>query len=170
MIFAVFDPSSLTVCINCSLGDRVKRFALRYRTVICLWVLSCLFCLKRWCIVAIRLDGSRWNLACNDASRPRPWPHCVRWGPRSTSPKGAQPPISAHICCGQMARWIKMLLGTKIGLGPGRIVLHGHPATPFNRGSAPNFRQMYVVAKRSPISATAEHLFTCIYLMFYYLI
>ena len=25
--------------------------------------------------------------------RPRPWPHCVRWGPSSLSPKGAQPPI-----------------------------------------------------------------------------
>jgi len=26
------------------------------------------------------------------AGRPRPWPHCVRWGPSSLSPKGAQPP------------------------------------------------------------------------------
>ena len=121
------------------MGDRVKRFALCYRTVICLSVLSCLFCLKRWCIVAIRLDGSRINLACNDASRPRPWPHCVRWGPRSTSPKGAQPPISAHICSGQMARWIKMPLGTKIGLGPGRSVLHWHPAPPFKRDTTPQF-------------------------------
>jgi len=27
------------------------------------------------------------------AGRPRTWPHCVRWKPSSTSPKGAQPPI-----------------------------------------------------------------------------
>jgi len=27
------------------------------------------------------------------AGRPRPWPQCVRWGPRSPSPKGTQPPI-----------------------------------------------------------------------------
>ena len=27
------------------------------------------------------------------AGRPRPWPHCVRWGPSSPSPKEAQPPI-----------------------------------------------------------------------------
>ena len=27
------------------------------------------------------------------AGRPRPWPHCVRRGPRPPSPKGAQPPI-----------------------------------------------------------------------------
>jgi len=26
------------------------------------------------------------------AGRPRPWPHCVRWGPSSPSPKGARPP------------------------------------------------------------------------------
>jgi len=25
------------------------------------------------------------------AGRSRPWPHCVRWGPSSPSPKGAQP-------------------------------------------------------------------------------
>jgi len=27
------------------------------------------------------------------AGRPRPWPHCVRWGPSSPSPKGQSPPI-----------------------------------------------------------------------------
>ena len=33
------------------------------------------------------------------AGRPRPWPHCVRWGPSSPSSKGAQPPTQflAHI-------------------------------------------------------------------------
>ena len=35
-------------------------------------------------------------------------------------PKGAQrPQFSAHICCGQMAGWIKMPLGMEVGLGPG---------------------------------------------------
>ena len=29
-----------------------------------------------------------------------------------------------------MARWIKMPLGTKVGLGPGRIVVNGNPAPP----------------------------------------
>jgi len=34
--------------------------------------------------------------------RPRPRPHCVRWGP-SLPPKGAQqPPFSVHAHCGQM--------------------------------------------------------------------
>jgi len=46
--------------------------------------------------------------------RPRPWPHCVRWGPRSSA-KGAQQP---------------------------------HPS----------FWPMSLVAKRLPITTTAEHL------------
>ena len=77
-------------------------------------------------------------------------------------PKGHSPfplQISAHVCCGQTAGWIKMPLGTKVGLGPGRVVLHGDPAPPPKRGTAPNFRPMSVVAKRSPVSATAEDLF-----------
>jgi len=63
------------------------------------------------------------------AGRPRPWPYCVRWGPTSLSPKWAQSPqFSAHICCGQMAAWIKMPLGIELGLGPGDFVLDGDPA------------------------------------------
>jgi len=37
------------------------------------------------------------------ADRPRPWPHCVRCGPSSHSPKGHNPQFSADIRCGQMA-------------------------------------------------------------------
>jgi len=64
------------------------------------------------------------------AGMPRPSPHCVRWGPSSPSLKGAQPPtqFSAHMCCGQMAAWIKMPLGMELGLSPGDFVLHGDPA------------------------------------------
>jgi len=47
-----------------------------------------------------------------------------------------------------------MPLGREVSLGPGHIVLDGVPAlTP-----PPNFQFMSVVAKRSPILATAEHL------------
>ena len=35
--------------------------------------------------------------------------------------------ISAHICCGHMAAWIKMSLGIELGLGPGDFVLDGDP-------------------------------------------
>jgi len=53
-----------------------------------------------------------------------------------------------------------MKIGTNVGLGPGHIVLDGDPAPPTERGTAalPHFRPMSIVAKRSPISATAEFL------------
>jgi len=38
------------------------------------------------------------------------------------------PQFSAHICCSQMAQWIKMPLGRKVGLDPNDIVLDGDPA------------------------------------------
>ena len=62
---------------------------------------------------------------------------------------------------GQTVGRIKMKLSTKVGLGPGHIVLDGDRAPPpSERGTvAPSFRPTYIVAKRSPISATAEHLF-----------
>jgi len=51
-----------------------------------------------------------------------------------------------------------MPLGMKVGLGQGDIVLDEDPApSPPERGTAaPTFRPMPIVAKRSPISATAE--------------
>jgi len=69
-------------------------------------------------------------------------------------PKGAQlspPQFSAHVYCHQTARCIGIPPGTEVGLGPVNIVLdapRGH--------SPPNFQPMSIVAKRSPISSTAE--------------
>jgi len=52
------------------------------------------------------------------------------------------------VYCGQAVGWIKMKLGTQVGLSPGNIVLDGDPAPPPPKeGAAPNFRPMYVVAK-----------------------
>jgi len=95
------------------------------------------------------------------AGRPRPWPYCVRWRPSSpsASPKGHSPQFSAHICCGQMTGWIKMPLGTEIGLGPGNFVLDGDPAPPPQKGGGapvPNFRPMSIVAKR--LDGSRRHL------------
>jgi len=60
--------------------------------------------------------------------------HCVRLGPSSPSPwKGAQqlPPLFlAHVYCGQMAGWIRMPIGTEVGLSPGDIVLGWVPSSP----------------------------------------
>jgi len=38
--------------------------------------------------------------------------------------------FSVHICCGQIARSIKMPLGRKVGIDPSNIVLDGDPALP----------------------------------------
>jgi len=79
-------------CTLCTIFGRpfVKRFALCYRTVVCLSVcLSCPVCNV----------GVLWPNGLTDqdeswhAGRPRPWPHCVRWGSSSPSPKGHSPPI-----------------------------------------------------------------------------
>jgi len=50
--------------------------------------------------------------------------------------------------CGQTVGRIKMKLGTRIGLGPGHIVLDGDPAPPPPKGTAPNFWPVSIVAKR----------------------
>ena len=45
-----------------------------------------------------------------------------------------------HVCFGQTAGWIKMPLGTKVGLGPGYIVLNGDRAPlPPKNGHSPQF-------------------------------
>jgi len=102
-------------------------------------------------------DGWRDQDATWHGGRSRPRPHCSRWGSCSSSPNGAQPPILAHICCNQMAGWIKMPLGREIGLSPSDIVLDGDPAPHLPKsGRAPNFRPISVVAKR--LDASRCHL------------
>ena len=76
--------------------------------------------------------------------RPRPRPHCVRWGPSSPPQKRHSPQFSAHVCCGQMAGWIKMPRGTG---WHGNIVLDGYPAPPLRKKGAqhPQFWPMSIV-------------------------
>jgi len=96
-------------------------------------------------------------------NRPRPRPHYIRWGPASIPQKGQIiTQFWAHVYCGQTAGWIKMILGTEVGIGPGDIVLDGDPSPPPpKRGgtAAPIFWPMSIVAKLSSISATAELFF-----------
>ena len=85
----------------------------------------------------------------------------LKRGTASSLEKGhSRPQFSAHVYCGETAGWIKMPFGTKVVLGLGYIVLNGDPApAPRKTGSQPpNFRPMSIVARWSPISATAEHL------------
>jgi len=123
--------------------------------------------------------------------RPGPTQHCVRCGPGSPSPKGVQPPIFiqvhygqmagwttsypqkkghthphpilAHVYCGQTAGWIKMPLGTEVDLGPGHILLDGVPAPRKKGHSSPHVFSPCLLWPRSPISATAELLFSDIF-------
>ena len=92
-------------------------------------------------------------------ARPRPRRLCVRWGPRSALPKRGRslhPKFSAHVYCGQTAGWMKMVLGTEVGLIPGDFVLDGDPAPSPKRGRSPNFRPMYIAAKR--LDGSRRHL------------
>jgi len=52
-----------------------------------------------------------------------------------------------------------MPFGTEVGLGPENTVLDGGSFPLPKMGHAPNLRLMSIVAKRSPILATAELLF-----------
>jgi len=51
------------------------------------------------------------------------------------------------VYCGQTAGWIKMKIGVQVGLGPGHILLDVDPASLLQRGTAPNFLPLSVVAK-----------------------
>ena len=48
--------------------------------------------------------AGRIKMKLGKAGRPRPRPHCVRWGPSSPSPKGAQPTNSRPISV--VAKWL----------------------------------------------------------------
>jgi len=77
--------------------------------------------------------------------------HIVLGGdPAPLPPKGHSPQFSAHICCGQMAAWIKMSVGIELGLGQGDFVLDGDRAPPLPKrgGATTNFRPMFIAAKR----------------------
>ena len=91
----------------------------------------CLTCLSVWNVRALWPNGWTDQHETWRAGRPRPWPHCVRWG-RSSPPQRRTAPTHflAHICCGQMAAWIKMPLGMELGLSPGNFVLDGDPTSP----------------------------------------
>ena len=57
-----------------------------------------------------------------------------------------------------MAGWVKMPFGMKVGKAQATLCYMGTELSP-QRGIAPNFRPLSIVAKQSPISATTEHLY-----------
>ena len=74
--------------------------------------------------------------------RPRSRQHCVRREPSSLTERGtaALPPhFSAHVHCDKIAGWMRIPLGTEIGLSSGHSVLDGDPAPPRKGTHIPNF-------------------------------
>ena len=145
---------------NSILGRQlVKRFALCYRTVVSPVCLSVCDVAALWPNGWIDQDET-WH-----GGRPRHQPHCLRWGlsyplppPKKKGGGTAAFPTFRPMYCSQTAGWIVMPLGTDVDLGSGYIVLDGDPDSPKRDIAAPSFRPMSIVAKRSPTSATAEHL------------
>ena len=75
-----------------------------------------------------------------------------------------QPPISAHVCCGQTAGCIKIPLGAEVGLGPYHIVLDGDlysfPLPERGTAAPSSFRLISAetVVATVALSATAQRL------------
>ena len=87
-------------------------------------------------------NGSMHQDATWYGARPRPSRLCVRWGPSCPLPKrggGGPPKFSANAYCHQTAGWMKLVLGTVVGLSPGEFVLDGDPAL-LPQSSLPNFK------------------------------
>jgi len=110
------------------------------------------------------------------AGRPRPRRHCVRWASSSSTKRGTSAPTFEkyglrrclrHIIRGLCLLWPNGWMDQDAIWYGGRLRPWPHcvtwgPSSPSPKGhSAPsNVRPMSVVAKRSPISATAEPLFS----------
>ena len=88
--------------------------------------------------------------------RPRPTRYCVRYGPSYAQKKGHThlTQFLAHVYCGQMAGWMKTLLGSEVDLSPGHIVLDGVPAAVKGAQQPTSSRSMSIVA-------TVVHLNCC---------
>jgi len=58
---------------------------------------------------------------------------------KEAEPGGGAPGLqfSALVCCGQTAGWIKIALGTEVGLGPVHIVLDGDTTSLPKKGQSP---------------------------------
>jgi len=54
------------------------------------------------------------------------------------------------VYCGQTVRWIKMELGTEVGLGPSHIVLDEDPAPPPEKGHNPQFSATWYGGRPRP--------------------
>ena len=81
--------------------------------------------------------------------------------PASPHLNGHSPQFLSNVRCVQTTGWMKTPLGTEVDLGPGHIVLDGFPALrEWGTALPPPLLGPCLLWPRSPISATAELLFT----------
>jgi len=72
----------------------------------------------------------------------------VKWGHSPATKRGRRPhshgapQFSTHVYCGQKTAWIKMPLGTEVGLGSNDIALGGDPAPPHQLECGPMLNVM----------------------------
>ena len=96
----------------------VKRFALCYPTVVLSVLIVCPVCLSVCLSVTfVHCGQTVGRIKMQRGTQVGLGPgHIVLDGDPAPLPKGTQPPrFSAHICCGQMAAWIKISLGKELG-------------------------------------------------------
>jgi len=128
--------------------DRNAFWATVCKTVRPMPSVRCLSCLSDCDVRALWPNGWTNQDETWHAGRTRPWPHCVRWGPSSPPQRGTAPQFSAHICCDQMAAWIKMSLGMP---RPRRLCVIWGPRSPSTKGggeASPKFSAHVYCAKR----------------------
>jgi len=78
-------------------------------------------------------------------------PYCVRWGTQLSLKRDTARQFLTDIYCGQTAGWIKIPLGTKVGLSQGHTVLDGEPAPPQKKGHSPKISAHVYCSQWSPI-------------------
>jgi len=126
----------------------VKRFAVCYRSVVCLSCLSCLSVTLVYCGQTVGWIKMKLGAQIGLGSG-----HIVLDGdPAPPSPKGHSPhPIFGSYLLRPNGCVDQDATGMELGLGPGDIVLDGDLAPPSQKvveTLPPNFRPMFIVAKR----------------------
>ena len=157
MIVLSVNSSAIAVSWQCTC---IRHFVIRSH----LW-LTCLLCCCHYlspCLSPVCLCcpvcnvGVVWPNGWTDQDetwrpgRPRPWPHCVRWGPSSPSPTGGGSRAPNFRPMSVVAKRLDGSLCIEVGLGPFCIVLDWDPAPSPKKGEEPppNFRPISIVAKR----------------------
>jgi len=111
----------------------------------------CLSCLSVCDVGALWPNGWMDQDETWHAGRPRPRTHCVRWGPSSPSPKGAQPPIFGPYLLWPNGCMTQDATGYGGRPRPRRLCVRWGPRSPSSkreRSPLPNFRPISIVAKR----------------------